>query len=189
VSAHEFTHAWLHENIPATRRLEKDTIEGFCELVAYKLMTERREETQKRVILDNAYTRGQVHAFVQAENAHHFQTIIQWLKTGVDESLVETNGARVLATADEPPPVFTWPPPLPRPTAVPGSLRLKGIAGSPARRFALINDTTLVKNEEARIRVGATNVTVRCLDIHPRSVVIQVQGSTRPTELFLGAAD
>ena len=42
-AAHEFTHAWMHENIPETRKLEKDTIEGFCELVAFKLMSERRE--------------------------------------------------------------------------------------------------------------------------------------------------
>ena len=45
-AAHEFTHAWMHENIPETRKLEKDTIEGFCELVAFKVMTARREEVE-----------------------------------------------------------------------------------------------------------------------------------------------
>lgn len=189
VSAHEFTHTWLHENIPAERKLEKDTVEGFCELVAYKLMTLRNEETQKRIILANAYTRGQVNAFVQAESAHHFHLIVQWLKTGVDESLVETNRSRVLITSSDTLPTFSWPPPASLPTVVPGSLMLKGISGTAARRFALINDATLVKNEETRIRVGVSNVIVRCLDIKPQSVVIQIQGKASPTELFLSAAD
>ena len=189
VSAHEFTHTWLHENIPADRKLERDTIEGFCELVAYKLMTQRREATQQRIILGNAYTRGQVNAFVQAESANHFHHIIQWLKTGVDESLVETNGSRVHLVNGETLPSFTWPPPASLPTTVPASLKLKGISGTAAHRFALINDATLVKNEETRIRVGLSNVIVRCLDIKPQSVVIQIKGKSTPTELFLSAAD
>ena len=69
ICAHEYTHTWLHENVPSDRALDRDTVEGFCELVAYKLMTQRHEEGEKKVILANAYTRGQVNAFVQAEAA------------------------------------------------------------------------------------------------------------------------
>ena len=187
-AAHEFTHAWMHENIPETRKLEKDTIEGFCELVAFKLMSERRDEVEKKVILANAYTRGQVNAFVQAENEMQFSRVINWLKTGVDEQLAEANPRQVLAVKNEPPPIV-WPPPSALVTAVPGTLLLKGISGTPARRFALINDATLAKNEEARVRVGSSNVVLRCLEIRPRSVLVQLRGGTGPFELVLTGTD
>jgi len=183
-AAHEFTHAWMHENIPETRKLEKDTVEGFCELVAFKLMSERREEVEKKVILANAYTRGQVNAFVQAENELQFNRVIQWLKTGVDEQLTEANPRQVLVVKSEPPPVM-WPPPNAVSTAVPETLLLKGISGTPSRRFALINDATLAKNEEARVRVGSSNVVLRCLEIRPRSVLVQLRGGHKPFELVL----
>jgi hypothetical protein len=187
VCAHEYTHTWLHENLPPGRVLNRDTLEGFCELVAYKLMVRRKEEIEKRVILANAYTRGQVNAFVQAEAAHHFYRIIQWVKTGVDEVIPENS--RVLAIArelDETVPVV-WPPPPPLATPVPGTLTLKGISGSRGRRFVLINDCTLTRNEEGRVRVGTSNVVVRCVEIRDRSAVIQVQGFPGATELFFGA--
>ena len=58
----------------------------------------------------------------------------------------------------------------PLPTAVPNRLTLKGISGAPGHRFALINDRTLEKNEEGKVRVGKTNVVVRCLDISDHSL-------------------
>ena len=189
VCAHEYTHTWLNENIPADRRLEKDTIEGFCELVAYKLMVRRNEEPQKRLILANAYTRGQINAFVQAENSMQFHRVVQWIMTGVDESMAESNGGRALAVHSDPTPLFVWPPPAATPTTVPGTLMLKGISGTSARRFALINDATLTKDEETRVRVGSSSLIVRCLEIRPQSVVIQIKGWAAPTELFLGAAN
>ncbi len=187
-AAHEFTHAWMHENIPETRKLEKDTVEGFCELVAFKLMSERRDEVEKKVILANAYTRGQVNAFVQAENELQFNRIIQWLKTGVDEQLEEANPRQVLAVKAEPPPVV-WPPPNAVSTTVPETLLLKGISGTPSRRFALINDATVMKNEEARVRVGSSNVVLRCLEIRSRSVLVQLRGGNGPFELVLTGTD
>jgi len=66
---------------------------------------------------------------------------------------------------------------------------LKGISGTSVRRFALINDTTLTKDEETRVRVGSSNLLVRCLEIRPQSVLIQIRGTVAPTELFLGAAN
>ena len=53
--AHEYTHAWVGENVPKERRarLGRDAEEGFCELVAYMLMDSQREEGQKKFILQN----------------------------------------------------------------------------------------------------------------------------------------
>ncbi len=187
ICAHEYTHTWLHENVSSDRALDRDTVEGFCELVAYKLMTQRQEEAEKKVILANAYTRGQVNAFVQAEAAHHFQRIVKWVKTGLDEALPQTDSVADLALRkDEPPPV-TWPPPPCLPTPVPDTLTLKGISGGRERKFVLINDCTLTKNEQARVRLGSSNVVVRCVDLRDHSAVIQVKGTPGATELFLGA--
>jgi hypothetical protein len=152
-------------------------------------MTQRQEEAQKRAILANAYTRGQVSAFVQAEGSQHFHRVVQWIKTGTDETLAESSGTQVLnVNADSPPPLV-WPPPAPQPTSVPSTLTLKGISGTEARRFALINDTTLMKDEERKVRVGASNVVVRCLDIKADSVVIQIRGRPSPTELSLSGTE
>jgi hypothetical protein len=187
VAAHEYTHTWLHENISAERGLDHDTVEGFCELVAYKLMALRKEEVEKKVILANAYTRGQVNAFVQAEASHHFHRIVKWVKTGIDEVLPATDTVGQLALRDEGPAPLTWPPPLPQPTAVPDTLLLRGISTTPNRRYVLINDCTLTRNEKGRVRVGTSNVVVRCVDIRARSAVIQIEGDAAPRELFLGA--
>jgi len=190
VCAHEYTHTWIHENVPADRNLEKDTVEGFCELVAYKLMVQRHDEQQKKIILDNAYTRGQVDAFVEAEHQHRFHRVVTWLKTGTDESLSQTNKVQTLTGREDDSSELTWTPPPPAvPTRVPDTLILKGISGAPVRRFALINDATLTKNEEGKVRVGSSNVVVRCLDIRASSVVIQIRGAARPTELFLTSKD
>jgi len=187
VCAHEYTHAWLHENIPAERKLDHDAVEGFCELVAYKLMSKRKEEAEKKIILANAYTRGQVNAFVQAEAENRFHRVVKWIKTGVDEALPQSNQGPVLAFENREPLPIVWPPPSAIVTTVPDTLTLKGISGGRAGRFILVNDCTLAKNEEGRVRIGSSNIVVRCVDIRDRSAVIQIKGVTGATELFLGA--
>ncbi|HXJ57080.1 MAG TPA: hypothetical protein VNU68_10480 [Verrucomicrobiae bacterium] len=186
VCAHEYTHTWVQENVPLERELDHDTVEGFCELVAYKLMSERGDELEKRVILANAYTRGQVNAFVQAEAQHHFHRIVKWIKTGQDEVLPQTNSTRILALRQEAPEPLPWPPPSALPTPVPERLMLKGISGTAARPFALINDCTLTRREQGRVRAGHTSLLVFCVDVRPRSVVVRIEGVPGLTELALG---
>ena len=183
VSAHEYTHAWMHENVAADRKLDADTVEGFCELVAYQLMAQRGEEAEKRVILANAYTRGQIDAFVKAEDSLQFHRIVTWVKTGVDEKIEQSDTGRLLTVRQSAAPDLLWlrqtlPP-------VPDTLTLKAITGSPRRRFALINNRTLEVNEEARVRVGTSNVTLRCLEISDRSVTVQVRGQPQRTTLSM----
>ena len=62
---------------------------------------------------------------------------------------------------------------------------LKSISGPPDRRFALINNQTLGKGETARIKAGQKTVTVRCLEIKEKSVVIQIEGIEQPKEIGL----
>lgn len=186
--AHEYAHLWLQENLPPQRRLQRNTVEGFCELVAFQIMSRRGEELQKQVILANAYSRGQIQTFVKALEEHQFYRIVQWIKWGVDPGLSPNHAAAVLN--------------LEKPaqkqelqlaslqsvaTPVPEELTLKGVSGSPGRRFALINDQTLQKNDVANVRVGTGRVRVRCLEVGERSARVQVEGQAQPIELNLEA--
>jgi hypothetical protein len=82
--AQEYAHTWVHENVPKERQAElgHDAEEGFCELVAYLLMDSQREEGQKKFILENRYTRGQVHVFIEAEKRYGFDQVLDWMKYG-----------------------------------------------------------------------------------------------------------
>lgn len=184
ICAHEYVHAWLFQNVPDGRSLDRDTVEGFCELVAYKLMTERNDAVERKVILDNSYTSGQIHSLVKAEDRYRFYEIVKWIKHGVDEKIDPANTGRVLARKrdDDAAPV-AWQPV--KPTAVPNTLVLRGISGTAQRRFALVNDTTLVKGDQGKVRVGASNVVVQCVDVTERSVVLEVNKSAERIELFL----
>jgi len=185
VCAHEYAHTWLQQNIPDGRRLEVDTVEGFCELISYKLMSDRNEAIEKRVILDNSYTSGQVHSLVKAEDRYRLYEIVKWIKSGVDQKIDPENPGRVLVRQEDDAVPVTWPPVKAKPTQVPNTLLLRGISGTPQRRFALVNDTTLQKGEQAKVRLGNTNVVVRCIEITDSSVVVSVDGSSERQELFL----
>ncbi len=184
VCAHEYTHAWLQENVVAGRKLDTDTIEGFCELVAFKLVSERNEPVERKIILANSYTSGQIHSLVKAEDRYHFPEIVKWIKDGVDDKVDLGNTARVLVRNNDNDPIqVAWQ--AVKPTAVPDTLVLRGISGTSQRRFALINDTTLEKGEQAKVRVGSSNVVVRCVEISDASVVLSIAGASEPTCLSL----
>jgi hypothetical protein len=71
---------------------------------------------------------------------------------------------------------------LPEPQYV-GDIVLKSISGPADRRFALINNQTLGKGESGRIRIGQKTVTVKCLEIKEKTVVIQIEGIEQPREI------
>jgi hypothetical protein len=187
VCAHEYAHAWIHENVRKGRNLEGNSVEGFCEWVSYKVMSRRNEEIEKKMILANKYTRGQIDAFIKADESFRSYDVIKWIKEGADDKIDFANPSRVLTLEREaaqpagPLWVTTTPPPAP------STLLLRGISGNANRRFALINDCTLQKNEMGKVRVGDSNVIVRCLSISTNSVVIQVRGADQPTVLYLNA--
>src|SRR5207302_3733959 len=89
VCVHELTHAWVYENVPPERRksLGHDAHEGFCELIAYLFMDSESEEDQKKMILRNAYTRGQIALFIEAEKQYGLNEVLDWMKFGVDALL------------------------------------------------------------------------------------------------------
>ena len=188
--AHEYTHVWLSENVSRERNksLNRDAIEGFCELVAFMFADSQNEEVQKNLIQRNAYTRGQIHLFLEAEKQYGFYTIMEWMKSGLDVRLLEDDLDRVRRVEFKPllsSSATVVPLPQPAPTPVPDTLTLIGISGAGSRRLALINDRSFNANESGKVRFASTNTVVHCLEIRDSSVVIQVEGSTDKQELFL----
>lgn len=195
VCAHEFTHAWMGENVSHDRKalLDHDTIEGFCELVAYKYVASRQETAEMETIQKNNYTKGQIQVLIQADKEYGFDAVMEWIKSGEDNRLDLGDLDRVRAIHDANPAslpaivsgLLYVPPTVPSP--VPDTLQLKGISGVPHCRFALINDATFQVSETWRVRVGLTNVMVQCIEIRDDSVLIRLPGVNERKVLVLRA--
>ena len=192
VCAHEYTHTWIGQNVSAARQaaLDRDTLEAFCELVAYKYMDSRNETYEMQVIRKNSYTKGQILTLIEADNRYGFEAIVDWMKNGEDLKLDWAGLDRVRSLQDdevkgENPYAALFYVPVTAPTPVPDTLELKGISGAPQHRYVIINDATFRPMERASVRVGLTNVSVRCLEIRDKSALIQVNGSNERQELFL----
>ncbi len=186
--AHEYAHTWLNENLSDRRRktLSRDATEGFCELVAFLYMDSEHEEAQKKMILLNAYTRGQIHLFLEAEERYGLSAIVDWVKQGTDDRLDNDDLARVKKL--EAPRRAAWlasEPATnePKPRDLPEVVVLKGIFWTPSRPRALINERTFEVNQEGELRLGSSNVTIRCLAIRENSARIQIVGSGEEQEL------
>jgi hypothetical protein len=187
VAAHEYGHTWLHENV--RRKLNQDTVEGFCDWMAYKIISGQSSDETK-LLLDSVYSRGQLQAFMAAEEQHGFYHVMNWVKNGLDPEVDAEHLERIFvlrdASAAPATPVFASMPIAAR--ANPTNLALKGLSGSATRRFALINDATFLANEQGKVRLGESNVIVRCLEIRNDSVVIQVAGESEPQTLKLNVS-
>ncbi len=191
VSAHEYGHAWVHENVKRT--LNKDTHEGFCDFLAYKIISQKNEPEETKILLESNYSHGQLQAFIAAEKEYGFYPIIQWMKKGVDtevdlnhlENIHVLRDGKAFAgpSSSDSASIFGAIPVAAR--VNPTTLVLKGLSGSASRRFAMINDGTFMPNEQGKVRLGDSNVVVRCLEIRNDSVVIQVAGEAEPRTLAL----
>jgi len=190
VCAHEFSHAWLFENVPAVRKrkLGHDANEAFCELVAYMLMDSQQEEDEKKAIRRNAYTRGQIDLFIEAERRFGFNDVMEWMKYGVD-AVLHSDDLDNVRNIELPPSTTVSPTNLPTYKAETSrnsdDLVLRGISWNQSRPLAVINDRTFGAKEEGKVRVGGTNLVIRCLEIRSNSVVVQARGSAVKQELFM----
>ena len=186
--AHEYAHTWLNERFAPTRTMNKDTVEGFCELIAWKYISSKGYKAEVNRILENQYTRGQVHALIAAEEKYQFYRVLDWVERGVDSWIDKDQLERLLQlkekVVDDAPVVPLWQQTTVR-TAVPDTLTLRGISTIGTRRFALVNDRTLDTGESARVRVGASNVVVRCVEIRDASVLLEVGSDKQALQLFL----
>lgn len=191
VFAHEITHAWIAENLSKKRLavIAPETKEGFCELMAYKLMEAHNETFEMGVIRSNSYSRGQIIALLEADAKYGFNDVLDWVRYGEDSEVDMKRLERIRLLDDSPKPavqpVLFTPVAVALRAAAPSTLILKGISGTSQRRIALINDSTFEAMEKGRVRLGLTNVTLRCLEIRSNSVLVQVEGEAGKKELFL----
>ncbi|HAV63004.1 MAG TPA: hypothetical protein DCY13_11640 [Verrucomicrobiales bacterium] len=171
VYAHELTHAWLADHLPAGRKLGRDAQEGFCELVAHLLLEHLNDQEGLRAIRKNAYTRGQFELFLQAQRTHHLSTVIEWLKFGTEPLLDESDPEQVRRTkvpTRPAKPLWVLPSGAADAAARPAGqerLQLKAVVGSEKRRTALINNRTLMAGEKSRIQIGDETVEIEVLEI------------------------
>jgi len=188
--AHEYDHAWVFENVSPERRkrLNRDAHEGFCELLAYLLVDSLHDDDQLKRMLRNTYTRGQINLFIAAEKEFGLNDILDWMRWGVNPRLKAADPGDIRNVVM---------PRLQSPTATnqlvyaqhrapaPTNLVLKGISAGGNQTLALINDQTLAVGESAKVRLGATNVLVRCLAIGARSARVQAVDSGQVFDLQL----
>ncbi len=188
--AHEYSHAWVGENVPKERhaRLARDAEEGFCELVGYMLMDSQNEELEKKRVLQNHYTRGQIDLFIEAEQRYGFDEVLDWMKYGVAPRLEaghvdELRNVRIppAKTAAGTPPVLNA---ITKPAPAQTTIKLEGILWG-NRPTAIINGRSFLVNDLGKVPLGNTNVVIRCLEIQEKSVRIQNIGSGNEQELSL----
>jgi hypothetical protein len=138
--------------------------------------------------LRNNYTRGQIHLFIAAEQAHGLNDVLDWMKWGTASELDadEPNRIRDVAMPRAKPvpaqSILAYTATL---APAPDTLELKGISGTKGHALVLINDQTLAVGESAKVRVGKTNVLVRCLEIRDDSARIQIVESKEERNLSL----
>jgi len=194
--AHEYSHAWVGENVSKERhaRLARDAEEGFCEMVGYLLVDSQNEELEKKRVLQNHYTRGQVELFIEAEQRFGFDEVLDWMKYGVASKLEaghvdEIRDVRMPSTKSvaSSPAVFhglNKAGPIPAPA--PATIKLEGILWG-NRPTAIINGHSFQANDLQKVQLGNTNVMIRCLEIRQKSVRIQNLGSGKEQELLLSS--
>lgn len=192
--AHEYSHAWVGENVPKERRarLGRDAEEGFCELVGYLLMDSQHEEVEKKRVLQNHYTRGQIDLFIEAEQRFGFDEVLDWMKYGVASQLeaghvdeirdVQIPSAKTVASSRVAFPGTNKA--ASKPAPAPTTIKLEGILWG-NRPVAIINGHSFLANDLEQVQLGNTNVTIRCLEIREKSVRIQNLSSGKEQELSL----
>jgi len=65
------------------------------------------------------------------------------------------------------------------------AIALRGISGIGDQKYALINTLPFAKGEEGEVKVGATKVRIKVIEIKEKSVVISIEGVPGQKELVL----
>ena len=180
VCAHELSHAWVGENVPAERhaRIDRDAEEGFCEMMGWLLSDADGQEDEKKRVMENTYTRGQVKLFVEAEQQYGLDEILDWMQYGVDSRLEEgqlehVRDVKMPASAHAA--AYTANPVrfvAPVRAVAPATLQLQGIMWS-SLPSAIINGQSFFEGDEYSVRVGSGKKTIRCVKIENNVVDIE----------------
>jgi hypothetical protein len=190
VCAHELSHAWVGENVSPERhaRIERDAEEGFCEMMGYLVMDAMGEDGEKKRVLENAYTRGQVDLFIAAEQQYGFDEVLDWMQYGVTGRLEEGHLDEirdVKMPVSQPVANFASGKIVASlPASAPSVLELQGImwGNMPS---AIINGRSFFPGDEQKVPVGQASVTIHCLNITKTAVQIRNLDSGKEEQLSL----
>jgi hypothetical protein len=154
-------------------------------------MDSQNEEVEKKRVLQNHYTRGQIDLFIEAEQRYGFDEVLDWMKYGVAPQLEaghvdELRDVRMppAKSVSGTPAVFNDMKPVLEPSRAPASVKLGGILWG-NRPVAIINGRSFLAGDLGKVQLGNTNALIRCLEIREKSVRIQNVGSGTEQELSL----
>ena len=211
VSAHEYTHLWINENRPESRNIETDTLEGICELVAYKVCERAGFTNQLSRIVKNPYTKGRILDALESSKRMGFADVLNWVKRGNGERLPYRGSAMTTRSVPRPTPTTrpsppgpsrpnrpvnsarSTPPPAPnratpaRPTptnSTDSGIRLTSIARTSRGFRAEINGVQFYQGDLKRISIQGRLANLQCIEVTGRSVMFSINRE-RPLKLEL----
>lgn len=186
---HEYTHLWINENV-GNHTIEKNTIEGFCELTAYKVAEARNDLAAEKEILANPYTKGRIKELVQYASEEELSVMFAWIKNGTTPTLTEglaTATAARLKPAEVPLDVQVAraqsagaPRPQNETLAINGTV--KGAKGT----LVLLNGGLILgKGESGMVKLNGQPQKIRCIDIQSDAATFQYENSPGVVTLSL----
>ncbi len=194
VSAHEFTHLWINEN-RGDHKIDPQTNEAICEMVAYKLAETYRHHNYMKVIRENTYTQGRANELLPLVNRYGLKSLLRWVLEGTGPTpsardLARLRSSRPAATAASPTMPATKSSPLynsrPRAKATPpADLELKGVLGAPGKYTALISGVMFREGDTRTVKLQGKSIRARCEKITRTTATLKLEGSKEPLELRL----
>lgn len=170
VAAHEYTHLWINENCPASHHIDGDTVEGICELTAYKLMEQKKSTARQQRILDSPYTNGKIKDLVAIEREGGTDYVLNWVKNSTAETF-EANASLAPLPATTPiAPIVAGPRPLPK------GLKFSGIMAFGKEKLAVINGEEFAIGDQKTLKLRDHSVLVHCLEVHEGEIKVVVNG-------------
>ena len=185
---HEYTHLWINENIEG-HNIEPSTIEGLCELMAYKVAEARGDVAAQKEILANPYTKGRVNQLVQYASEEDLAVIFAWVKNGTSPTLTEglaTATQARLKPADVPLDVQVARAQLARPHPQIETLSINGtIHGAKGTLILLNGGLILGKGEAGVVKLNGQSLKIRCVDIQADIATFRYENATNVVTLSL----
>lgn len=162
VCAHEYTHCWINEN--KNREIEGDTIEGICELIAYKVCQRAGWGEQMEEIKANPYTKGRILTMIEADKQVGLAKVLGWVRAGKNATVT-----------------------LPRPPSIKGvnapnkALLLNAVTRTQRGYRAVINGVAFYAGELKRIRYLGRSTSCQCLKVTSISATIKLNNGASQT--------
>ena len=180
-AAHEYTHLWINENLPAGRVIDGDTIEAICETAAYELMDSRKLRGEQKKIEANPYTHGVIMKLLEVDRERGFRFVLNWVKEG-EVANFETTGSAAVAR-----PVKVSAMKLTNsPAVLPDSLKLGGLLLEGQARHAVVSGVSFAAGETKKIKLQHGETKVLCREIRRNEVLLEVDGLAAPVLLKIG---